>query len=79
MIAHPSGTRVQLDQIKAVITGGVSGLGLAVARLFAERGASVALVDIDDEKGAAAIAALGGKASYHPAPMSHKRRASRRP
>ena len=56
---------MQLDQIKAVITGGVSGLGLAVARLLVARGARVALLDINDEKGAAAVAELGDASSYH--------------
>jgi NAD(P)-dependent dehydrogenase (short-subunit alcohol dehydrogenase family) len=56
---------VQIDQVKAVITGGVSGLGLAVARLLSARGASVAMLDINDEKGAAAVAELGAKSSYH--------------
>jgi len=56
---------MQLDQVKAVITGGVSGLGHAVAKHLVARGASVALLDINDEKGAAAIAEFGGKASYH--------------
>jgi NAD(P)-dependent dehydrogenase (short-subunit alcohol dehydrogenase family) len=56
---------VQLDQTKAVVTGGVSGLGLAVAKLLASRGASVALLDINDEKGASAVTELGAKVSYH--------------
>lgn len=56
---------MQLDQVKAVITGGVSGLGLAVAKLFVARGASVALLDINDEKGAGAVAEFGAKSSYH--------------
>jgi NAD(P)-dependent dehydrogenase (short-subunit alcohol dehydrogenase family) len=56
---------VQIDQVKAVVTGGVSGLGLAVAKLLAARGASVAVLDINDEKAASAVAELGAKASYH--------------
>ena len=55
---------MQLDQIKAVVTGGVSGLGFAVARHLVAHGASVALCDINDEKGAAAVAELGAKARY---------------
>jgi NAD(P)-dependent dehydrogenase (short-subunit alcohol dehydrogenase family) len=55
---------VQLDQTKAVITGGVSGLGLAVAKYLAANGAKVALLDINDEKGTAAVAELGATASY---------------
>ena len=63
---------MQLDQIKAVITGGVSGLGLAVARHLAGRGAKVALLDINDEKGAAAVAELGAAASYHRADVTNE-------
>ena len=56
---------MQLDLVKAVITGGVSGLGLAVAKFLVARGASVALLDINDEKGATAVTELGARASYH--------------
>ena len=55
---------MQLDKVKAVITGGVSGLGHAVAKHLVGNGASVALLDINDEKGAAAVAELGANASY---------------
>ena len=56
---------MQLQHVKAVVTGGVSGLGFAVAKHLIANGGSVALLDINDEKGAAAVAELGGKASYH--------------
>ena len=55
---------MQLDQVKAVVSGGVSGLGHAVAKHLAARGASVVLLDINDDKAAAAVAELGAKASY---------------
>jgi NAD(P)-dependent dehydrogenase (short-subunit alcohol dehydrogenase family) len=63
---------VQLEQVKAVVTGGVSGLGLGVAKLLAARGASVAMLDINDEKGAAAVAELGAKTSYHRADVTEE-------
>jgi NAD(P)-dependent dehydrogenase (short-subunit alcohol dehydrogenase family) len=63
---------MQLDQVRAVVTGGVSGLGLAVARLLIARGATVALLDINDEKGAAVVADLGAKASYHRADVTNE-------
>lgn len=56
---------MQLDQVKAVITGGVSGLGHAVAAHLVAHGGKVALFDVNDDKGAAAVAALGAdKARY---------------
>jgi NAD(P)-dependent dehydrogenase (short-subunit alcohol dehydrogenase family) len=55
---------MQLDQVKAVITGGASGLGFAVAKHLVARGAKVALLDVNDEKGHAAAAGLGGAAAY---------------
>jgi len=50
---------MQLASARAVITGGVSGLGLAVAQHLVANGGKVALFDVNDEKGAAAVAELG--------------------
>ncbi|MEP7042687.1 MAG: SDR family oxidoreductase [Dokdonella sp.] len=55
---------MQLDQVKAVVTGGASGLGFAVARHLVAHGAAVALLDVNDEKGHAAAVELGSSASY---------------
>ena len=55
---------MQLDQIKAVITGGVSGLGFAVARRLVAAGAQVALFDVNAERAQAALAELGGAAHF---------------
>src|SRR5690606_18905664 len=50
---------MQPQHIRAVVTGGVSGLGLAVATRIVADGGKVALFDVNDDKGAAAVAALG--------------------
>ncbi|WP_045739119.1 SDR family oxidoreductase [Xanthomonas sp. MUS 060] len=50
---------MQLADLRAVVTGGVSGLGLAVAQRIVAEGGKVALLDLNDDKGAAAITALG--------------------
>ena len=50
---------MQLSNVRAIVTGGASGLGLAVAKYLVAHGGKVALFDINDEKGAAAVAELG--------------------
>ncbi|MDX1459857.1 MAG: SDR family NAD(P)-dependent oxidoreductase [Xanthomonadales bacterium] len=55
---------MNLNQVKAVISGGVSGLGLATARQLVASGGQVVLLDINDEAGAAAVAELGDAAHY---------------
>jgi NAD(P)-dependent dehydrogenase (short-subunit alcohol dehydrogenase family) len=56
---------MQLASIRAVVTGGVSGLGLAVAQRLVANGGKVALFDVNEEKGAAAVAELGAdKAAF---------------
>jgi NAD(P)-dependent dehydrogenase (short-subunit alcohol dehydrogenase family) len=56
---------MQIQDIRAVVTGGVSGLGLAVAQRIVAGGGKAALFDINDDKGAEAVAALGaGNAKY---------------
>ena len=53
---------MQANQVKAVVTGGASGLGLAVAQRLVAAGGKVVLLDVNDDKGNAAAASLG--ASY---------------
>lgn len=50
---------MQLASARAVITGGVSGLGFAVAQHLVGHGGKVALFDVNEDKGAAAVAELG--------------------
>ena len=52
------------NEIKALITGGVSGLGLAVARKIVAMGGQAVLLDINDEAGASVVAELGDAVSY---------------
>ena len=51
-------------QLKAIVSGGVSGLGGAVADKVVAAGGKVAMLDIADDKGAAAAARLGANALY---------------
>lgn len=50
MISNPCKTDFRLDGKVAVITGAASGIGLATAELFAEKGAIVCLCDLNGEK-----------------------------
>lgn len=55
---------MESNEIRAVVTGGASGLGYAVAERIVADGGTVVLLDINDESGAAAAARLGKSASY---------------
>lgn len=55
---------MELKTVKALVTGGVSGLGLAVARKLITAGGQAVLLDINDDAGAAAVAELGEAASF---------------
>ncbi len=45
------------DQV-AIITGGASGIGEAIALLFAEEGAHIAVADLNEERGAKVVTAI---------------------
>ena len=52
---------MKLDNtVAAVITGGASGLGAATARALAAKGVKVAIFDLQEEKGKAVAAEIGG-------------------
>ena len=48
----------------AIITGGASGLGEATVRLYVEKGAKVAIFDMNDERGTALAKELGDAVIY---------------
>lgn len=52
---------MQLNQVKALVTGGVSGLGLAVTRHILANGGKAVMLDVNDEAGAAAESELNTK------------------
>ncbi len=51
---------LDLAGTSSLVTGGASGLGEAAARQLAARGASVVVVDLQDEKGARVASEIGG-------------------
>ncbi|MGH8659831.1 MAG: SDR family NAD(P)-dependent oxidoreductase [Gammaproteobacteria bacterium] len=55
---------MELGSAKALVTGGCSGLGLAVGRALSQAGARVAVLDIAREGAARVSAALGPQAHY---------------
>ena len=67
---------MQLKNKVALITGAGSGIGFQTSLLFAQEGAAVVVVDINDEAGektCSEIAAQGGQASYVHADVSKAR------
>jgi NAD(P)-dependent dehydrogenase (short-subunit alcohol dehydrogenase family) len=66
----------ELQGKAAVVTGAGSGIGAAIARLFARQGAGVAVVDRDATAAAAIAAAIdadGGSATAHTCDISDER------
>ena len=55
---------MQLAQVKAIVTGGASGLGHAVAQTIVAHGGKAALFDVNEEKGHAAAQELGAAARF---------------
>src|ERR1041384_1583878 len=55
---------MKISDARAVVTGGASGLGHAVARYIVAAGGRVCLLDVQEGPGQAAAAALGPNASF---------------
>ena len=51
---------MDISESTALVTGAASGIGAAVSRALAERGAHVVVADVQDEKGEALAAEIGG-------------------
>lgn len=63
-----------------VITGGGSGMGAAMAKDFAERGAGIAILDLDEARGSAvadSITDANGKAVYKKVDVTNKQEVQR--
>jgi len=70
----------RLEDKVAIVTGAAHGIGRAIAEMFAEEGAQVLLVDVDEDAGQAAAAAIragGGDASFCRADVASPDDASR--
>jgi NAD(P)-dependent dehydrogenase (short-subunit alcohol dehydrogenase family) len=59
-----------IQDTRAIVTGGASGLGLAVAEMIVTAGGKVALLDVNDTAGVEAVRALGPAASFHKADVT---------
>ncbi len=53
-----------IQDTRAIVSGGASGLGLAVAEFVVAAGGKVALLDVNDQAGVDAVRALGPAASF---------------
>lgn len=62
---------MKIEGKTAIITGGASGLGEAAARLLAERGARVVLLDLNEERGIALAEELGNNAVFIKTDITH--------
>jgi 3-oxoacyl-[acyl-carrier protein] reductase len=50
----------RLKDLVAIVTGGGSGFGEAICRLYAEQGAKIMVADLDEKKAAAVAASIAG-------------------
>src|SRR6476646_2950356 len=57
------GASMRLERKVALVTGAASGIGQAVAKLFAQEGAQVAIADLNDEGGLQTLTEIGGESA----------------
>lgn len=62
----------KMDDKVLVITGGSSGMGAAMAKDFVERGAKVAIFDLDEAKGEKLAKEVGSSLSYYKVDVTSK-------
>lgn len=65
----------RLEDKRALVTGGASGIGRAIARRFAEEGARVVIADLDGDAATDAARSLGGVHLSYLANVSEEREA----
>jgi NAD(P)-dependent dehydrogenase (short-subunit alcohol dehydrogenase family) len=63
---------MELSKLKAVVSGGASGLGNAVARRIVAEGGQVAILDVNATQGQEAAAALGERALFFRTDVSNE-------
>lgn len=56
---------MEFSQVKAVVTGGASGLGEATVRRIVESGGKAAIFDLNEERAKALIQELGGESVFY--------------
>jgi NAD(P)-dependent dehydrogenase (short-subunit alcohol dehydrogenase family) len=61
---------MRMQDVRAVVTGGASGLGRAVAEDVIAAGGQVALLDVNEEAGQGAAKALGARATFFKADVT---------
>lgn len=68
---------MKFNEVKALVTGGASGLGLAVARHIVAHGGKVAMLDLNDKAGPAIAHELGCSSCYIHSDVSSEAAAER--
>jgi NAD(P)-dependent dehydrogenase (short-subunit alcohol dehydrogenase family) len=63
---------MELSKLKAVVSGGASGLGHAVASRIVAEGGQVAILDVNEAQGREAAAALGERALFRRTDVSNE-------